>query len=218
MSPMRLLFALFLLLQPVASLHVPGSTRPIRRTVATRRSVAFGLPLAAAAAALRPQSALAACSCPKGFDSCVCTDDEPTNKKSSVNQKRADAAGREAITSKQEIAQMRAMYDDAPIIVRSQQPKLGRSSTSASAKKETEARPTIVSVQPDFVGLSGGGSLNYGEIDKNEARQRFLKILSETVDKREAEYGFELDANDIKQIESVLRVKYCGPQGLIGPC
>ena len=34
----------------------------------------------------------------------------------------------------------------------------------------------------------------------------------------EAEYGFELDADDIKQIEGVLRNKYCGKEGLIGPC
>ena len=53
----------------------------------------------------------------------------------------------------------------------------------------------------------------YGEIDKTQARERFVKILAETVDKREKEYGFELDADDIKQIEGVLRIKYCGPQG-----
>ena len=55
-------------------------------------------------------------------------------------------------------------------------------------------------------------------VDPTDAKRRFRQILFETVVKREQEYGFELDADDIKQVETVLRVKYCGPQGLIGPC
>ncbi len=30
--------------------------------------------------------------------------------------------------------------------------------------------------------------------------------------------GFELDADDIKDIEKTLRVKYCGQSGLYGAC
>ena len=62
-----------------------------------------------------------------------------------------------------------------------------------------------------------GGTLTL----RSETRSGRLVLdasLVDTVLKREAEYGFELDANDIKQIESVLRVKYCGKEGLIGPC
>ena len=70
----------------------------------------------------------------------------------------------------------------------------------------------------DRGGLTGYGSMEYGEINVAAAKKRFNDILAETVARREAEYGFELDADDIKQVESVLRIKYCGPQGLIGPC
>ena len=56
------------------------------------------------------------------------------------------------------------------------------------------------------------------EKDVNAAKARFNEILAETVARREAEYGFELDANDIRNIADVLRVKYCGKEGLIGPC
>ena len=213
----RTLLALLPLLAAALRAPAPSSVAPQRRAPATRRSVLFTMPLAAAAtvAAMPSLRANAACSCPKGLASCVCTDDDDTvGKRSSINQKRADAAGRDAIQSKKEISEMRQAYDEAPIIVRTKEPTLGRSKTSASARAVVNGeRPKTESVQADFVGLSGGGSLNYGEIDKNQARERFLKILAETVDKREREYGFELDANDIKQIESVLRIKYCGPQG-----
>ena len=66
--------------------------------------------------------------------------------------------------------------------------------------------------------LTGFGTQNYADINVAQAKARFQEIVVETVMKREAEYGFELDANDVKQIESVLRVKYCGKEGLIGPC
>ena len=66
--------------------------------------------------------------------------------------------------------------------------------------------------------LTGFGTQNYAEMDKDGAKKRFMEIVADTVAKREAEYGFELDADDIKQIEAVLRIKYCGKEGLIGPC
>lgn len=66
--------------------------------------------------------------------------------------------------------------------------------------------------------LSGFGTQNYQDMDVDGAKARFRDILLKTVKQREAEYGFELDANDIKQVEQVLRIKYCGKEGLIGPC
>jgi hypothetical protein len=51
-----------------------------------------------------------------------------------------------------------------------------------------------------------------------DAKARFAAIVAQTVEKREAQFGFKLDADDIKEIEKVLRPKYCGPSGLIGPC
>ena len=60
--------------------------------------------------------------------------------------------------------------------------------------------------------------MNGGEVDVQGAKARFRAIVMQTVQKREAEFGFELDAADIKQIEDALRPKYCGTLGLIGPC
>lgn len=47
---------------------------------------------------------------------------------------------------------------------------------------------------------------------------RFDLIVQENIKKREAKLGFELDKDDIESLVSVLRLKYCGPQGMIGPC
>ena len=77
-----------------------------------------------------------------------------------------------------------------------------------------EAAP--VRLQPG--GLTGYGSMEKGDISKQDAQARFADIVAQTVAKREQEYGFELDANDVRQIADVLSVKYCGPEGLIGPC
>jgi len=66
--------------------------------------------------------------------------------------------------------------------------------------------------------LTGYGSMEKGDITKEQAKARFAEIVMQTVAKREAEFGFELDASDVRQIADVLRVKYCGPEGLIGPC
>ena len=76
--------------------------------------------------------------------------------------------------------------------------------------------PTSVRLQRGA--LTGYGSMEKGEISAQDAKARFAEIVLQTVEKREREFGFELDAADVKQIADVLRVKYCGPEGLIGPC
>lgn len=282
------LAALLVLAAPACSLRF-SSSAPTRRTAvapaaqsaglstAARRQVLLSAAAVATVSALPPQRALATCSCPKGFDSCVCTDDDGPAT-SSTNKKRADAAGRDAQASQADIAEMREMYGDEP--KKASKPSKpsktsngGASSTSRSAAPAQLGAPMATPVMPEYAGLSGGGSMNYNEgenecpayvmqrshlclllanallpgtssllfihtsclsshnkstrpcapaptcaVDKNQARQRFLKIVADTVAKREAEFGFELDLDDIKQVESVLRNKYCGPQGLIGPC
>lgn len=57
-----------------------------------------------------------------------------------------------------------------------------------------------------------------GRTDRDEAKQRFADVVAKTAKKREADLGFALDAEDIKELEGILRIKYCGPEGLIGPC
>lgn len=153
----------------------------------------------------------------------MCTEDDPETAKAStrtIQRKRADAAGREAAQSEAEIKDLRRAGDTA---LTSDEAATTRA-RDAAAKAKGQQRVVISAGASDGPtqyapgGLTGFGSQNFSEIDASGARRRFLEILAETVAKREEEYGFELDANDIKQIESVLRIKYCGKEGLIGPC
>ena len=47
---------------------------------------------------------------------------------------------------------------------------------------------------------------------------RFARVVQEAIAKREEQLGFELDKEDIDSLVGILRIKYCGPQGQIGPC
>ena len=49
--------------------------------------------------------------------------------------------------------------------------------------------------------------------ENNEAEQKLRVILAQKVKEREAMLGFQLDAEDIRELENVLRNKYCGPSG-----
>ena len=197
----------------------------------SRRAVlhsAAALPLFAAAA---PLFAATVCSCPEGSESCVCVEKDLPKAK-----KRADAAGRDAAQSRADVAALRAELDEMERIETG--PKVGpmpkgakpeedrrnvldekqRRASEAKSLKANEAPATSAPADPGFLGLTGGSSQNFGEVDKNGAEMRFQAIVAETARKREADFGFELDDDDIRQIEEVLRPKYCGPQGLIGPC
>ena len=48
----------------------------------------------------------------------------------------------------------------------------------------------------------------------NEAEQKLADVLAKTVAEKEAALGFKYEANDIDDIEQILRAKYCGPQGM----
>lgn len=180
----------------------PASLRP------SRRDICAALPLIPLLAA---QRCGAVCTCPNGFDSCVCTaDPEPvisSVKKGAVGtvkKRRVDAAARDLDDARDE----RAAYDSYVSGKQQAGPK------GAAKSAAVQSAPA----QAQYLGLSGGGSQNSGEVDTGGAKERFAMIVRQTVQKREAEFGFELDADDIKQIEAVLRPKYCGKAGLIGPC
>ena len=163
----------------------------------------------AAVAVVSPPSVAHASECIcRTATQCTCLDNADTKRR---EVKRLDAAGRDAAQAKREAEAYRNMY---------------AGTSTAQDKKQQQApkgAPQGASAMPpppinDRGGLTGYGSMEYGEINVAAAKKRFNDILAETVARREAEYGFELDADDIKQVESVLRIKYCGPQGLIGPC
>ena len=47
----------------------------------------------------------------------------------------------------------------------------------------------------------------------NVAEDKLADLLTKKVQDREASLSFKLDADDILEIENILRNKYCGPQG-----
>ena len=53
----------------------------------------------------------------------------------------------------------------------------------------------VSDVQPGYLGLSGGKDL--GSTSEAEAKARFAKLVLETKRKREEQFGFELDADDV---------------------
>lgn len=66
--------------------------------------------------------------------------------------------------------------------------------------------------------VKGLSSQGFAEASQSEAKAKFEDVVAKAVAKREATLGFELDEADIKELRGILRIKYCGPEGLIGPC
>jgi len=205
------------------SLRAPNAVGPppTRRVAVLSRRAVLTAPLPIALLCTpRRTTAATVCSCPNGPESCVCVEKELQKDK-----RRADAAGRDAIQSKAEIQALRAeLAAEEEAAGRKPGPDtrdVGREKQRRAAavpKREQQPMQADTPVEPGFLGLTGGSSQNYGDIDKDGAEARFQAIVAETARKREADFGFELDADDIRQIEEVLRPKYCGPSGLIGPC
>ena len=52
----------------------------------------------------------------------------------------------------------------------------------------------------------------------NEAKEKFARIALEEIARKEAKLGFELDNEAKSAIIQLLRSRYCGKDGLIGPC
>ena len=48
----------------------------------------------------------------------------------------------------------------------------------------------------------------------NQAEEKLAAILAKKVKEREESLGFTLDADDIRELENVLRNKYCGSAGM----
>lgn len=210
-------------LSSVGALRASGPTsRPTRRQ-AFQRYVLPGL--GAALMAPLPRAAVATCSCPTGLDSCVCTGENADPMKGALGPKRrADAAGRDLVDT---LNEKRAMDEYFAL---QEDPKKLKEAVRAAEKRAADqqaARQRVAEAPPppgsdiqvvSSLGLTGGGSQDVDGSDTSGAKARFREVVMQTVRKREAEYGFELDAADIRQIEDALRPKYCGKEGLIGAC
>lgn len=77
------------------------------------------------------------------------------------------------------------------------------------------AAPTRQGNAADFASL---GSQSYNEVNVNEAKEKFARIALEEIARKEAKLGFELDNEAKSAIVQLLRSRYCGKDGLIGPC
>jgi hypothetical protein len=86
-------------------------------------------------------------------------------------------------------------------------------SAAAKPKQKAEAADPR-----DLVPVRGLRSQNFQEIDTVEAEARFRRVVLERIAEREAKLGFRLEEDDIYDLVRVLRDRYCGPQGVIGPC
>ena len=82
----------------------------------------------------------------------------------------------------------------------------GAPETAALSRRAALSSATAILVAAQSSRASAAGLDNLAE-------EKLAAILSKKVAEREATFGFKLDAEDIKEIENVLRNKYCGPQG-----
>lgn len=173
----------------------------------------------------------AVCSCPGGLDSCVCDDSAtPSTSFGGYGKRvRADAAGRDAENDRREreafLSKESTSLPKATSLKRAEVLGLSDSRVKRNNEFRTQAASDQVAkrgytgaADAEYGGLTGGGTQTYVEVDPAKARARFAEIVAKTVEKREAAFGFELDERDIRSLEDVLRIKYCGPTGLIGPC
>jgi len=184
--------------------------RPTTRRAAVRFLLATPIGLGVGFAPLEAARA-ATCTCVTP-DNCVCTGEQGTGGGEFQRQqlkelKKVQAGG--LYTSQTTTF---SNYDQE---IRSS----GKKTAAASpAAKGRQAGAVPRDEKKDLVPVTGLGTQNFGEASSDEARRKFAEIVKSKVADREKQLGFELDADDIRDLEQGLRVKYCGPTGLIGPC
>lgn len=210
----RVLSLLLLLCAPISALRPP----PVRRAAPplhSRRAAlqrALLLPVA-----LGPLAAHAGskCTCITP-DNCICGEDDGSKAVGEFErqqQKEIDKIKKGGLYTKQTSSFSNYEYQDD---LRPPPPPKGKG--KAGAKGAKGDKPSGRDETKDLAPVKGLGSQNFADADKGEAKAKFAEIMKQKVAEREAKLGFELDADDIKELEKAQRVKYCGPQGLIGPC
>ena len=197
------------------SARAPPLQRPSRRTAV--RTLA-ALPLGLAPLAARPRAAHAGSQCVcTSITECVCGGDNgsrATGEYERQKQKEVDKIRKGGLytTQTSEFSNFEYNIPGAPPPPQAAPPKGGKAGSKAA--KERAPRDET----KDLVPVKDFGSQTFADVDKDEAKQKFLAIVRQKIAEREAYLGFELDADDVKELVKPLRVKYCGPQGLIGPC
>ena len=202
------LLALLAAVASTTALEVPP---PRWRPPLTRRAALALVPLVAAPRLGAAPAHAASCVCTTPTD-CVCSDAVTATGESTKNMnKRADAAGRDANQSRREVEQMRAAEEGAAV---------GRPKGGGKQKGGAGGGPGSLDVNalPAQLASTSEATQNFNERSVSDAKARFADVLAQTVEKKEAQLGFELEPDMVKDLEKILRVRYCGPDGLIGPC
>ena len=212
----RVVLSLLLLVcSPVSALRPPPARRaapPLRHSRRAALQQALLLPVT-----LGPWSAHAGqqCTCITP-DNCVCNGKDDGNTAigefERKQQKDVNKIKMGGLFTTQTSTFSNYEYAGAP----SSPPAKGSSKAGAKGDKIVERKARDEA--KDLVAVRGLSSQNFDESDKGEAKRKFADIVKQKVAEREAKLGFELDDDDIKDLEKPLRIKYCGPSGLIGPC
>ncbi|KAL1523162.1 hypothetical protein AB1Y20_018117 [Prymnesium parvum] len=194
-------------LPSAAALVPPAPPLNLGRRAALRAALALPFPLLAFPAASR-----ASCVC-KTVSQCECTDDTPAAGARKL--RRADAAGRDLEDGAREREQlMRELEAPARTARAAAPPRPPPPPRAPLPPRQYEQGSAARAIQP----VRSMDSQEFSQIDPDSAKAKFARVVEEAVRKREEKLGFALDKDDIESLVGILRVKYCGPQGMIGPC
>jgi len=192
------------------SMQAPTGAQPPPRRVSRRSFVLLPLALAALGA---PKRALAktSCTCPAGPESCVCekvVDDDvmdnrigPLTEAGKLDYAAADA--KLGVSQKQKSNSIwfgRALENTEPV------------------KNPSFLLEQTVDYIPDLAVKKSFFQVEAERQDKSLAKQKFAKVIAQTVAQREKELGITFNDADIAQLADALKPKYCGKDGQFGRC
>ena len=91
-------------------------------------------------------------------------------------------------------------------------PSTGRWPTGA-VQQHAVAGAARASRRHATIGLATAVLFHGRAAQANLAEEKLADVLAKKVKESEAQLGFKLDADDIRELENLLRNKYCGPSG-----
>jgi hypothetical protein len=158
MRALSVLYCATLVCRPTDAMRVP-----LIQSIA-RRSLLHSLGHVGIMATVQP--VWATCSCPTGIASCVCTEDAADYAGPKV-KRRADAAGRDAVAAKIERKELEAFVAEQESGRRRKEPPPRRPppDTKQLSSDPTAGQSAFEAPVVSRMGLSGGGSQNFGEMN-----------------------------------------------------